>query len=553
MDTTTDIEAELIELYNLVEEKDKEISKLKTAAKDANRKSSSKKLKAQLAESKDAILDLEARLQQSQVDQTALLDQKVELTKTIETLQNKLSSQNDALQSTSKAHKDQSDDQFRLEVENQKLRNAVTELEKNEEDLITEVEQLTEERDSLSRKCTALADDRDRLGLEFDRYVQGRSDDKGERADIEKRLQEAVDENADLREEVRLSQEAYECEISSLQADLDKARRDSIAIEEQAAMSYNAQKQKALENEIGNLRNEVRRVRDDLKRCTEDKDQAERDLEKTCKVLADAGKECEERIHEALVKERMHAQELEARLETASSREKEMETARLELKRQKDEVALQLCRSDERNAWYEEGHGLADAVRYQKKLEADMFRRDHDLEQLRVRHDEEVGRCKVLQKLVVMLKEKSGLTDDPALEEDAVKEALAVHDNQLEAQNAELSRQIECLETDRLVMMKQLRHNAAEIGEKGIKFLGLDAAQIQKVMEFASNIRDGSVTLPMNDRSKELMVRMMILPKDRHGCAGTLLLLTPFAHPFSFPLVIFPSERAHSHQGRAKD
>ena len=525
MDTTTstEIETELIELYNLVEEKDKEIAKLKQDAAQAeantnNTKDSSKsrpssskdkKLKqcrAQLSECKDTIVDLEARLQQSQVDQKALLDQKVELTQTIESLQTKLSRQNDALQSTSKAHKNQSDDQYRLEVENQKLRNAVAELEKNEEDLVTEVEQLTEERDSLNQKCSVLADDRDRLGLEFDRYVQGRSEDKGERAGIEKRLQEAVDENADLREEVRLSQEAYECEISSLQANLDKAKRDSIAIEEQAAMSYNAQKQKALENETSNLRDEVRRVRDDLKRCNEDKDQAERDLESTCKALADAGKECEQRIHEALVKERMHAQELEARLEAASSREKHMETARLELKRQKDEVTLQLCRSDERNSWYEEGHGLADAVRYQKKLEAEMFRRDHDLEGLQMRHDTEVGRCKVLQRIVQMLKEKSDLVDDPALEEDTVKEAMTAHDNQLEAQNAELSRQIECLEADRLAMMKQLRHNAAEIGEKGIKFLGLDAAQIQKVMEFASNIRDGSITLPMDDRSKELMV-----------------------------------------------
>ena len=68
MDTTTtstDIEAELIELYNLVEEKDAEISKLKQEVaetkKDANRNSKSrsssskdKKLKqcrAQLSES----------------------------------------------------------------------------------------------------------------------------------------------------------------------------------------------------------------------------------------------------------------------------------------------------------------------------------------------------------------------------------------------------------------------------------------------------------------------------------------------------------------------
>ena len=179
MDTTTtstEIEAELIELYNLVEEKEKQIAKLKldvaqakTTAKDASsnktrslsRSSSNKdkKLKqcrAQLLECKDTIVDLEARLQQSHVDQKALLDQKVELTQTIETLQSKLSHQSDALQSTSKARKDQSNDQYRLEVENEKLRNAVAELEKNEEDLITEVEQLTEERDSLRKKVHRL-------------------------------------------------------------------------------------------------------------------------------------------------------------------------------------------------------------------------------------------------------------------------------------------------------------------------------------------------------------------------------------------------------------
>jgi hypothetical protein len=430
----------------------------------------------------------------------------------VEALTTKLASTKDAFATNSKAHKDQSEDQHRLEVENQMLRNSVTELEKNEEDLITEVEQLTEERDTLQRKCTTLADDRDRLGLEFDRYVKGRSNDNEERAKVEERLRAAVDENADLREEVRLSEEAYECEISSLQADLDKARRESIAIEEQAALTYNAQKQKGLENEIGNLRDEVRRVRDDLKRCAEDKDQAERKLQKTCEALAAASKECEGRIHDAVVKERMLAQEVEASLEAAALKEKEMETARCMLQREKDEVALQLCRSEERNAWYEEGHGLADAVRYQKKLEADIFRHGHDLEQLQIRHDAEVGRCKVLQKMVLMLKDKADLTDDPAaFEEDAVKEALAAHDNQLQAQNTELSRQIEGLEADRLVMMKQLRYNAAEVSEKGIKFLGLDAAQIQKVMEFATNIRDGSVTLPLNDRSRELKVSKAVV------------------------------------------
>jgi hypothetical protein len=203
----------------------------------------------------------------------------------------------------------------------------------------------------------------------------------------------------------------------------------------------------------------------------------------------------------------MNAKDIEARLEAASLREKELVDEMDDLQCKKHEIAASLARSEERNSWYEEGHGLADAVRYQKKLEAEVYRRDHDLKQLQGRLDAEVGKSQVLQETCVLLKEKSNLVDDPMFEEQAVKDAMKSRDNQLKSQNAELNRQIEQLEADRLSMMKQLRHNAAEIGEKGIKFLGLDASEIQKVLEFASNMRDGTVSLPLNDRSRELKVR----------------------------------------------
>ena len=206
MDTTTDIEAELIDLYNLVEEKDKKISKLKqdvAAAKteaenndnvrssrsyrsSTNKDRKLKQCRTQLSECKDKVVDLEARLKQSQLDQQALVEQKVAAEQSVEKLRSKLSKK-DTLKSSSKFSRDQSNEQYRLEVENQRLRNAVTDLETNEEDLITEVDQLTAERDGLDQKCRTLADDRDRLGLEFDRYVQGRSTDKDDRTEMEER------------------------------------------------------------------------------------------------------------------------------------------------------------------------------------------------------------------------------------------------------------------------------------------------------------------------------------------------------------------------------
>ena len=58
--------------------------------------------------------------------------------------------------------------------------------------------------------------------------------------------------------------------------------------------------------------------------------------------------------------------------------------------------------------------------------------------------------------------------------------------------------------------MKQLRQNAAHIGERGIIFLGIPADQIIKVTEFVSGLKDGSIKLPLNDLIMELTVNLAI-------------------------------------------
>ena len=67
------------------------------------------------------------------------------------------------------------------------------------------------------------------------------------------------------------------------------------------------------------------------------------------------------------------------------------------------------------------------------------------------------------------------------------------------------------LEADRLKLMRQLRDNAAQIGEKGIRFWGLSAGQLMKVTEFATNLRDGITDLPLDDKSLELSAKVKTL------------------------------------------
>ena len=97
---------------------------------------------------------------------------------------------------------------------------------------------------------------------------------------------------------------------------------------------------------------------------------------------------------------------------------------------------------------------------------------------------------KSLETACQMLKEKAGLPRDFTFNDKEIASAMVGDAGRIEAQNIELNRQVDMLEADRLKLMRQLRDNAAQIGEKGIRFWGLSAAQLMKVTEFATNLHD---------------------------------------------------------------
>jgi len=68
---------------------------------------------------------------------------------------------------------------------------------------------------------------------------------------------------------------------------------------------------------------------------------------------------------------------------------------------------------------------------------------------------------------------------------------------------------------ERLKLLAQLRERAIDIGDKGARFLGLSSQQVAQVTEFATNLRQGIVALPLNDRSKELSAEISSLKSDK--------------------------------------
>lgn len=175
--------------------------------------------------------------------------------------------------------------------------------------------------------------------------------------------------------------------------------------------------------------------------CLRDKNQAERDLDGAILALNEVKRDRKEEVASAIRKERVTLAQKTAELELALKKQGELMTRCSELENDVDDVQKKLEKSEERNSHYEKRHGLNEAVVYQKKLEADIRRRDHDMKQLTRKLGIEIERRVTLTKWV---RDKTGF--DPDFDEEDVKEALACEENGLKNENSELMRQVEQLE-----------------------------------------------------------------------------------------------------------
>ena len=181
-------------------------------------------------------------------------------------------------------------------------------------------------------------------------------------------------------------------------------------------------------------------------RCLRDKNQAERDLDSAIQALNESKRNAKEHIALAVRKERASSKEANTKLDCAQQKENTLRTRCLDSEEQLEDLRKQLERSEERNSSYEKNHGLTEAIRCQKQLEADIRRRDYDLKRLNHTLGIEMDKWRVLNKACDWLKEKANLGPDFMFGDEEIKAALEREDNRLQSENVELSRQIEAIE-----------------------------------------------------------------------------------------------------------
>lgn len=71
-----------------------------------------------------------------------------------------------------------------------------------------------------------------------------------------------------------------------------------------------------------------------------------------------------------------------------------------------------------------------------------------------------------------------------------------------------LEEEVEELEKERTQLRYKLRNLSTLYGEKGLRFHQLNAEQMRMVDDFALNLREGRIEIPLNDRSKELLLEI---------------------------------------------
>jgi hypothetical protein len=181
------------------------------------------------------------------------------------------------------------------------------------------------------------------------------------------------------------------------------------------------------------------------------------------------------------------------------------------------EIAVLQREVDNLNNWksvYESGHGFQELARYQTRLKEDNKRLVLALEQATDRNGEIMDACAVLNQAFDKLKLENGYDPDFSYPEYELREEMLGENARQRSQINELEEQIGSLENDCIRLRKALKNQAGAIGEQGFKYQGMSPEMLVKVNEFATNLREGRVELPLDDRSAELLKENKKLKED---------------------------------------
>ena len=259
---------------------------------------------------------------------------------------------------------------------------------------------------------------------------------------------------------------------------------------------------------IHGLKSRLLYEREKIEATKQDNKQLEHDLSLAYQALnkvKDQKDQKDQNFPRARVKDQKIDETIQITLNEAIQRELEINTRYKALEKQMNEVNFELNQTKARNLVYEKENGLEESVKLNKKLEADIRRRDQDMKELSLKIGVEMDRNNLLSKAYKIIQEKTGFHDD-FFEEEVVRAELLQEETSLKILNVELSRQVYVLENDRLRLLRQLRKNANHAGKNEYSLNGSRDKCLLKGPDYTINLKKGTTQISFDDQGKKLIV-----------------------------------------------
>ena len=428
-------------MYDALDERDRHIDQLEEEftqlEKDAD------KQEDELIAYRDKIAELRVVVKELRVDNDTHQQERLRLEEQTNTYKSQLDTQRNTLataaQTADDAKKFQRDSKqqiHRVEIENQRLITTIFEIEENEDILVNEIDTLAAEKTHYQSETEELAAKCDFLHAEIDEKARLHCQYLHEKETAENTLAAKSEQYQRELDNYQQKDEASKLEIARLLNELEQSRAKE---REHAYVKQN----ESFKRELIHVRRENTNLHKLYDHCLQDKNHAEEDLDGAIQALNHTKRKSKEESASAVRKERVAATEANVRLERVTVKLEGAAKRCHDAKGQLNELRAQLEQSESRNAEYYEKHGLTDAIRHQKQLEADIRRRDHDLKCVTHKLGVEMDKNRCLSKACEWLQQKA---DVGQVNDEEIKQALVREDSILQSTNAELTRQIEAIE-----------------------------------------------------------------------------------------------------------
>lgn len=484
-----DLEGRLEELQDQLTEADSEIARLKEALTDSNAAKSIMKTEKQELEIK--CKDQSKKIEELEKDLLQTLAKSREAEKASKEMQRykgdsvretkKLFDENEQLQQENK----QMIDQLRTakaKIEEYEL--AITELHEKNEDLEVKFESADLKHNELMQTIN-----------ELEKQVE-ESQDKL-----------AVANDAEGQWEIQLNEikKEFKLKIDAMTSELKASKTDNINLNKQILMLKDSTAVGEKQRQIDHLTAEHDEVLKLLDEKSQELSLVSADKIKLGEYLADLERKMDQKVAERVVLEKEKAKNLQVTLMSKESshlaeleRYKDMEVEKNALVREVDEL----------NHWkaiYENGHGLRELARNQKRLKDE--NRSLGVLVEHITNDKNIltDKINLVEKAFEKLCIEAGKPSDFMYPQYELEDEIVGDYARMKAQINELEEQIGALETDNTRLRKTLKNQAGSIGEQGFKYAGMSPDMLIKVNEFAANLRDGNMQLPVDDRSSELL------------------------------------------------